>query len=503
MLKNIERAEAKKDCIFLQRHFEENSLINSDIESFNNFIDKELQKIIEENGDIEPTIIPSNVDEFKIRLDKIWVTKPEITEADGSKRNIYPSEARLRKLTYSAPVYIEVSSHINGSQRENFQTQIASLPIMIKSKYCHLSSMSREDLIKKGEDPDEPGGYFIISGTEKVLIDVEDLASNRYVVSKNSTGTVEYSGKIFSEQGSYKIPHTIEKQKDGIFYLSFTRVKKMPLIVVLKALGLTKDQEITEYVSKSRHFDEVLINLYEFSDIKNQEEALDYISKRIGITQTKDIRLNRTKEILDKYLLPHLGITVESRKFKAINLCKMVKRYILVSNKNLLVDDKDHYMNKRLKLSGDLLADLIRVNLKVLIGDLLYNFQRIVKRGKFPSVKSIIRDKLLTQRIYSSMATGAWVGARKGISQRIERVNYVHTLSQLQGVISPLSAERENFEARELHPTHFGRLCPSETPEGTKIGLKKNLALLARITQETDNTDVLKSIKKYGAKTII
>ncbi|MEK6920451.1 MAG: DNA-directed RNA polymerase subunit B'', partial [Nanoarchaeota archaeon] len=165
------------------------------------------------------------------------------------------------------------------------------------------------------------------------------------------------------------------------------------------------------------------------------------------------------------------------------------------------VDDKDHYMNKRVKMSGDLLADLFQVNLKVLIGDLLYNFQRIVKRGKFPSIKVVIREKLLTSRIYSSMATGSWVGGRMGVSQRIQRINFLETLSHLQRVISPLSASQENFEARELHPTHLGRLCPIETPEGTNIGLRKNLSLLAEISHNSDEQVVLKQLKMLGLKT--
>jgi len=145
-----------------------------------------------------------------------------------------------------------------------------------------------------------------------------------------------------------------------------------------------------------------------------------------------------------------------------------------------------------------MLADLFRVNLKVLIGDFLYNFQRIVKRGKFPSIKVIIREKLLTQRIYSSMATGNWVGGRKGISQRIERLNFLQAQSHLQRVVSPLSSSQENFEARALHPTHLGRLCPSETPEGTNIGLRKNLALLANVTQAENAEKVLASLQKMG-----
>jgi DNA-directed RNA polymerase beta subunit len=488
--------------LLIKKYFEKQSFIESEIESFNNFIDKELQNIIDENKIIEPTIIPHNIDVFQIKLDKIWITQPEITEADGSKRNIYPIEARLRKITYAAPCFIEVSSHINEVQRESFTTQISNIPIMLKSKYCLLHKLNRQELIEKGEDPDDPGGYFIINGTEKVLVNVEDLAANKMLVSKAPTGISEYTGRLFSERGSFKIPHTIERLKDGIFYLTFTRVKRIPIILIIKALGLLKDDEIMKFIGNGKHNDEILINLYEFIDIKNQEDAVDSIAKKIGITQSKEIRIERMYEIFDKYLLPHLGINKEDRIFKAYNLCKMLKRYITFINEEEPIDDKDHYMNKRLKTSGDLLADLFRVNLKVLIGDLLYNFQRIVKRGKFPSIKVIIRDKLLTSRIYSSMATGNWVGGRKGISQRIQRLNFLETISHLQRVVSPLSTTQENFEARELHATHLGRLCPIETPEGTNIGLRKNLALLSTISSQSDEEEVINLLKNLGLNTI-
>ena len=488
--------------LIIKKFFEDQHFVESSIDSFNNLIESELQKIIDENKEIEPTIIPHDIDEFKIKLDKIWVTAPEITEADGSKRAIYPVEARLRRITYAAPCFIEVSAHINGVQRESITTQAGNIPIMLQSKYCHLNKLNREELIEQGEDPDDPGGYFIINGTEKVLVNIEDLASNKILVEKATTGVSEYVGKLFSERGSFKIPHTLEKLKDGIFYLSFTRVKRIPAVVLLKALGMLKDEEIMQSVSREKQYDDVFVNLFEFVDIKTEEEALDYIAKKIGITQSKEIRIQRMKEIVDKYFFPHLGITEDQKMFKAYNLCKFIKKFIQGSTGEIGLDDKDHYSNKRLKLSGDLLADLIRVNLKVLIGDLLYNFQRIVKRGKFPSIKVIIRDKLLTSRIYSSMATGNWVGGRKGISQRIQRLNFLETMSHLQRVVSPLSATQENFEARELHATHFGRLCPVETPEGTNIGLRKNLSMLCQISHNEDDDEILKVLKNMGLNSI-
>ena len=486
----------KKSYALLKKYFEQNSIVKADIESFNNFIDHELKAIIEENKEIEPTIIPPNVDSYMIRLDNIYVSKPEITEADGSKRIIYPAEARLRKLSYSAPMFLEVSAHINGIQKDSFKTQIANIPIMLKSKYCHLEGLSKDELVSRNEDPDDPGGYFIINGTEKAIVNIEDLASNRFMVDRETTGVSEYVGKLFSEKGSYKIPHQFEKLKDGLFYITFTRVKRVPIIVIIKALGLVKDEDIMKFVGLEDDA-EVLINLYEFVDIKNSEDAIDYIAKRIGITQSREIRIQRMQEILDKYLLPHVGIEREDRTMKAYNLCKILKKMTL-KVRNAEEDDKDHYMNKRLKMSGDLMADLFRVNLKVLIGDLLYNFQRIVKRGKDPSIRVIIREKLLTQRIYSSMATGSWVGGRKGVSQRIERLNFLQSLSHLQRVISPLSSSQENFEARSLHATHMGRLCTSETPEGTNIGLRKNLALLSSVSSGIPDEDLMPLLVKAG-----
>jgi len=488
--------------ILIKKFFEEESAIKSNVASFNRLIEKELQRIVDESSDIEPTIIPHDIDEFKIKLNRIWVGKPEITEADGSKRKIYPIEARLRKITYAAHAYIDVSAIINGIQRENFTTQIASIPIMLKSNNCHLSGLSEQELIKEGEDPSDPGGYFIVNGTEKAVIDVEDLAANRMFIEADS-GPSKFVGKLFSERGAFKIPHTFERLKDGIFYLSFTRVKRIPIIVLLKALGLLKDEEIMNYISKDKQYDEVLVNLFEFVDIKTEEDALDWIAKKIGITQSKEIRVERMKEIVDKYLLPHVGIETEDRLYKAYNLCKLLKRFLMASAGDIEPDDKDHYRNKRLKLSGDLIGDLFRVNLKVLIGDLLYNFQRIVKRGKFPSIKVIIRDQLLTSRIYSSMATGNWVGGRKGISQRMERLNYLQMLTHLQLVVSPLSSVQENFKARELHPTHLGRLCPVDTPEGTNIGLRKHLSILCQISQPSDQEEkTIEYLQNLGLRTI-
>lgn len=489
-----------KDII--RNYFEKHSIVESNLNSFNSFMDKGMQKIIDEIQDIIPTIIPSEVTEFKIKLGKIEIEKPQITESDGSKRKIFPTEARLRNLTYSAPVYLNVSAVIDGVERESFKALIGKIPVMIKSKYCNLYGLNEENLVKHYEDPNDPGGYFILNGNERVLIIVEDLASNKFFVEKTKVGPSQFVGKVYSEKGSYRIPHVIEQMKTGTIYLTFTRFTRVPIIAVIKALGLTRDEDLAKFVSEENQYDDIFINLYEVLEIKTQDDAIEYLAKKAGMAQQDD-RKKKIFEIFDKYLLPHLGSTKETRILKAYNLCKYTKKFLMVAKDNLSLEDKDHYMNKRLKLSGNLLEDLFRVNMASLIQDMLYNFQRLVKRGKFQSIKIIIRDQLLTSRIKSAMATGAWIGGRKGVSQNMDRTNYLATLSHLQRVVSLLSSTQENFEARALHPTHWGRLCPIETPEGTPIGLRKNLAMLTKISEEEMTDDkIKKQLETCGLKGI-
>jgi len=492
-----------KNKLLLKKYFEDNLLVEADINSYNEFIIKGIQEIVQETSEIIPTIIPENVTEFKIRLDKVSVTKPEIVEADGSRRDIYPNEARLRKITYSAPIYMDVSVHIDGVQRETFNALIGKIPVMLKSKFCHLDGLKKDGLIEKGEDPNDPGGYFILNGNERVLINVEDLASNKVLVEESKTGSSKYVAKLFSEKGSIRIPHVLEQMKDGILYLSFTSFSRVPVISLIKALGLVKDKEIMRFVSDEKEYGDVFVSLYNSIDLKTEEDALEFVARKIGINQPREVKLEKVQERLDRYLLPHIGIRKEDRIYKAYTLCKLIKRLLMVSKDGIKIDDKDHYANKRVKLSGDLLVDLFRINLRVLINDMLYNFQRLVKRGKFQSTRIIIREKLLTSRIKSAMATGSWPGNRKGISQNIDRTNFLATLSHLQRVVSLLSSTQENFDARALHGTHWGRLCAIETPEGTPIGLRKNMALLCKISHEDSNDEKIKKIlENIGLKVV-
>ena len=475
--------------IVIKKYLEDHSLVESNITSFNNFIGHRMQEIVDDIGE---TI---NNEDFEIKLGKIQVGKPVITEADGSSSAVLPYEARLRKLTYSAPVTLELTVR-KDDQVDSEVVEIGKIPVMVKSKACNTYGMSKEELIQNYNDPLDPGGYFMVRGNERVMVMAEDLAENQPFIETNKKG--ELNLKVFSLRGTYRIPSIISENKKGLLELSFSRFKNLPAVVILKALGLTKESDIAKYIGQET--DSVIVNLYEFVNLATKDDAMMYIAEQTNLQGTKKEILQRVQQRVDSYLFPHIGQKKEDRIKKGITLCKLIKQFLIAKKNPDLRTDKDHYSNKRVRLSGDLLATLFRVNLGILIRDVQYSLQKASKRKKFFSIKILAKSTLFSHRIESAIATGSWTGERKGITQNMDKTNYLATISQLQRVSSMLPSDQENFMARTLHPTHYGRFCPIETPEGTEIGLRKNLAILSKIstTVKLDEDKFLKELEDEG-----
>ncbi len=487
----MERSGKEKRHILVENYLASHSLVESNIRSFNDFIERRMQEIVD---DINKNIPREEID---LELGRIEVGEPSIKEADGSLTLLTPTEARLRNITYSAPVYLEITLRMDG-QQETQRVEIGRIPIMVKSKVCPVSRMTKEEMIKAGIDPLDPGGYFIINGNERVMVLTEDLAENQPFIEKTA-GKLQL--RLFSQRGSYRIPITINEKTDGIIQITFSRFRNIPAIILLKALGLTKEADIAKYVGKKS--DLLIVNLYEFANIATAEEAMLKIAELAGFHGTKKEILDRINQRLDAYFLPHIGTDKKDRIEKAITLCKMIKQFLIAKENPELVTDKDHYANKRVRLSGDMMASLFRVNLNSLVRDMIHSLQKYHRRGKVFGIKSIAKATLFSHRIESAIATGNWVGERTGVTQNMDKTNYLAVMSQLQRVTSMLSGQQENFLARTLHPTHYGRFCPIETPEGTEIGLRKNLALLAKISTAVvfDEANFIELLSELGAET--
>ncbi len=483
----------------------ERGLVRFQIDSYNDFITNRIPKIIKEIKEIKPDV--PELGEFKIKLGEFRIGKenwgPWMKEADGSERRILPMEARMRNLTYSVPMFVEMAPVMNGVEGESIWVNFGDLPLMLKSKMCPLSTMSNKELIDAGEDPDDPGGYFIVNGTERILVLVEEIAQNKAISAKVTTGTATEITRIHSEKDGYVQRHIVERKKNGVITISFANVNKLPIVILLKALGLERDKDIIALLSDDPDVhEEFYLNLYE-ADVSSKEDGLDKIGMHIKIPQ-KEYRIERAIRLIDRYLLPHLGQEPENRLEKAIFLTKAVAKIIKLHLGKIEEDDLDHYSNKRLRLSGDLLEILLR---SILLGKwglitrITYNYQKLTKRGRVPPLQAIVETNVLTNQLNSALAIGSWVGGRTGVSQRLERGSYIKTLSHMRNVLSPLTSTQEHFAARELHPTHWGKLCTSETPEGATIGLRKYLAIMAEVTKGLEDKDK-KALEKVLDKNV-
>ncbi len=475
------------------------SLALHHIDSFEYFIEKDLQKIVETEGLIEPVVNAPGFNNFKIKIDKISIGKPDIIESDSIVRQILPMEARIRDLTYDAPLMINVSYINDGKVMSEEEVFIGRMPIVVKSKYCNLYGLSNDELIAAKEDPNDPGGYFIINGTERIIITTEDLAPNNILITKDNQEGFKFSAKIFADADSIKVPHTIQLSSSNLLYITFGKLKRVPLITLIKALGVTNENEIIKKIGRD---DEDVINTVDMNliafDVSSENEALDSIGKMLHSIHTKE-----TAELnIDSLLFPFFGRDKDSRKIKAEYLMYISNLLIKSAIKGKEVD-KDHYSNKRLHAESYNLDMLFRFIFKQILNDAKYNFEKGVRKDKIPSPKYIFTSDQLTARLRSSLATGQWVGGRVGITQHLDRRSFPATISHLRKVESLLTSNRENYRARDLHGTHFGRFCAVETPEGPKIGLTKNLANLSMISKEgIDTASVQELLKNYGVKRI-
>ncbi len=484
----------------MHSYAQQRGFVRFQIDSYNDFITRRIPKVLSEIGTIKPEV--PDLGEFKIKLGEFKIGGPSVKEADGSVRDVLPSEARIRNLTYSAPMYIEMTPVLNGIESESVVVNFGDLPVMVKSKICPLAQMPQQELIKAGEDPDDPGGYFVVNGTERILVLVEEIAQNRIITAKVAGGgNVTELARIHSEKDGYVQRHLIERKKDGVITISFANVNKLPIAILLKALGLESDKNVIDAISFDPEIEEeFFVNLYEI-EISNKEKGLDAIGLHIKIPQ-EQYRIDRAVKLVDRYLLPHLGQEPSARAAKALFLAKAVEKVIKLHLGKTEEDDLDHYSNKRLRLAGDLLEILLR---SILLGKwglitrITYNYQKLTKRGRLPPMQAIVESNVLTNQLVSALAIGSWVGGRTGVSQRLERGSYIKTISHMRNVLSPLTSTQEHFEARELHPTHWGKLCTSETPEGATIGLRKYLAITAEVTKGISDKE-MKAVQNIVTK---
>jgi DNA-directed RNA polymerase subunit B len=470
------------------------------LNSYNEFMERGLQSIIDEVGEIE---IETAEYPYKIKLGKIKLQQPRIMELDGSITHVAPVEARLRNLTYASPVMLECSIVEDGKILESRFIHVGDMPVMAKSNACILHNLVEPKLIELGEDPRDPGGYFVINGSERVIVGLEDLSYNKIIVDvEETTGALLYKAKVYSSIVGYRAKLELIMRPDSSIVAKIPGSPvDIPLITLVRALGLESDRDIANAVSLNETIqDELEPSFEKIGEITTSRDSIVYISKRIAPGMLEEFQIKRAETLLDWGLLPHLGKNPDNRHEKALFLGEAASKLIELKLGWIDTDDKDHYGNKVIKFAGQMLADLFRTAFRNLIRDMKYQLERSGQKRGINAVAAAVRPGIISDKLNNAIATGNWGRGRVGVTQLLDRTNYMSTISHLRRIQSPLSRSQPNFEARDLHATHFGRICPAETPEGSNCGLVKNLALSAIISVSVPSAEIIEKLYELGVQ---
>mgnify|MGYP000026465007 CR=1 FL=1 len=471
-------SETKEIWKITQKLFEQNNLVKHQIDSFNYFVSHMIQDVINDVGDIN--IPDKNV---KIKFGKISISNPSTTDSKGSTHLLLPSEARLRNLSYTSSLNIDIELDRNGETTVFEKCFFGKLPIMVGSKYCSLKGQESSNECEK-----DHGGYFIINGSEKVIIAQEKMNNNSvYVFEKNNSTKYLYEAEIrslgeneaksTSTMRVYLTTPNSEFEQSLKIQLPFLK-QEIPALIPFLFLGVKYEdiEDLVKTVKGDKHIMQACLD-----DLRNEIEPIDensdimktvhdYLSKRQISSYINLEHSFRTN------FLPNI-----SENENKIEMIKYIfERIFLCYDGVLEEDDRDHIKNKRVDLVGYLCASLFRQVYKNTHKDIIKGI--IKQENNAFNMSQLIKVKHITNGMRCALATGNWgVGVsttmRTGVSQVLLRHTYISTISHLRRINSPIGREGKMVKPRQLHGTHAFRICPAETPEGAGCGLLKNMAL--------------------------
>ena len=481
-------------------------LVKQHIDSFNYFTDIEIKNIIRSSRNylIKSEINPN----FYLKYRDIHIGFPTIEEELGVSK-VTPHECRLRNLTYSAPILVDISYTLDCiTEKIKNNICIGKLPIMLGSNHCHLKGKTYKELSAMKECPYDPRGYFIINGVEKVILIHEQMSQNRIIVEYDNKGK-NLSANVTSYSQDTKT-RTSVIYKNSMFYVKHNSFKSdINLIIVFKALNILSDQEIIMLIGQKdkQYLIETLAECYN-NNILTREDALKYLSSKIK-TFRRDNDIQATIETLSSILIAHVPVVRGNYHPKALFLALMTKKLINAIKDGNKIDDKDYYGNKRLELAGNLISLLFEDLFKKYNSDLKKIIdQTLIKSGNEDiDIYHLMNSDIITHGLASSISNGNWNVKRfkmhrSGVTELLNRMTYISALGMMTRINSQFEKTRKISGPRSLHPSQWGMICPSDTPDGSSCGLVKNLALLAHVTTSQNEKSIINLCINLGAEDI-
>jgi DNA-directed RNA polymerase II subunit RPB2 len=548
----IEEPYTMIESYFRGQHLER--LVRHQIESYNHFINYQIQRTIQM---FNPVTIRSENDyveehgqyflEAFVSFDNFKLYPPQIHENNGATKMMLPQEAKLRNFTYASTMTVDVHIKYVVRNTENMDSpkiinktlpkiNIGKMPIMLKSAICVLTQNKHVGAQYTGECPMDCGGYFIIKGSEKTVLGQERAAENRvYCFDGKNNAKWSWTAEIksipdFKCISPKQIEMMIANKNSGFgngIYINIPRIKQpIELFVLFRALGVISDRTICEYIllNIDHPINKDLLpylqgSIVEANKYLTQEDALQHITSYVAYTpinMDRETGLRKKREfcneVLNNDLFPHCKTLAQ----KLYLIGYMANKLIQTSIGWLPVDDRDSYLNKRIDLTGTLLNNLFRNYFNKLVKEMQKQVVREINTGSWRSTEDyaniinltniykIMKSTTIENGISRALATGDFSikqanSSKVGVAQVLNRLTYVASLSHLRRVNTPLEKSGELIAPRKLHNTTFGFLCPAETPEGQSIGIVKNISYMSHITIPTNSS----SLYEYVAPHII
>ena len=494
-------------------------LVKQHIDSFNYFVEVELQKIIAANR----VVLSDHDPEFFIRYDNIYVGHPNrVDELQTQSSDITPNQCRLRDLTYAAPIFVDITYTRKGSSGRVFRkgVQIGRLPIMLKSSKCVLAQQGHAKLGAIDECPLDPGGYFIVNGTEKVILVQEQLSKNRIIVEADPKKEI-VQASVTSSTHERKTKCYVTMKKGRIYLLHNSFQDEIPIVVIFKAMGITAALQIMHLVTgtDAAYQDTFAINFEETMNlnIETQQSALDYLGSKTRMGGKSGTygsnRRNHAQEALEALafvIIPHVPVRDLDFRSKAMYIAFMTRRVLMAYHNPKSVDDRDYVGNKRLELAGQMLSLLFEDLFKKFNHDLKLNADKVLKKPNTTNPMDAYdlfkqHSGSITGGMNRAISTGNWNVKRfkmnkAGVTHVLSRLSYISALGMMTRITSQFEKTRKVSGPRALQLSQFGMLCLSDTPEGEACGLVKNLALMTHITTDVEDQPIKTIIFSLGTQ---
>ncbi|KAI4869105.1 beta and beta-prime subunits of DNA dependent RNA-polymerase [Hypoxylon rubiginosum] len=486
-------------------------LVKQHIDSYNFFVDHEIKEIVKANRTLRSDADSS----FWIEFIDIRVAPPDRSEFNEIRieNDITPMECRLRDMTYSAKILVDIAYTRDRQKIIRRNVELARIPVMLRSNKCRLYGANNAQMELMNECPLDPGGYFIINGTEKVILVQEQLSKNRVIVEADEKNSI-ITASVTSSTHERKSKTYVTLKKDRIILQHNVLIEAIPIVIVLKALGGLSDFEIMQLIAGDygTFQDDFAVNFEEATKagVFTQQQALDYIGSRVkmggrvkqpgGPLLARRSTIEEGLDALANIIIAH--IPVEGLDFypKAIYIALMVRRVLMAHHNHKLVDDRDFVGNKRLELAGQLLSLLFEDLFKNFMNNLKFNIENSLKKqnraiAMDPLMQVGTQGKHITEGMNRAIQTGNWNVKRfrmerAGVTHVLSRLSYISALGMMTRISSQFEKTRKVSGPRALQPSQWGMLCPSDTPEGEACGLIKNLALMTHITTNVEEEPV-------------